>query len=384
MNLMLSLVTQVLLAPAFTQPADVTLQTIRSEYAATLNQLTTVWTRARLQRSMQEVRLKDGESSGIPVEWAISGPKWFLSYGFDPNGTGQRGAWYSCDGDRVWTQYFFLKDQPEKVAALSYQSLTTATDETLRSTDCFGTFLGLYFPGTGKSQNGLSLEDLLARRDARLIGEELVDGVKCYRVECSNSNVDNSETYPVIAWFDPQHGFLPRQIRHPDERGKNSIDLDFVTLQFREVPNGSDGVVWFPEVCVHKNRFGKDILHLDDVRTGSLPETVIFTPGQPPGVPVFDFDVPENHDKLHSLTLFQTWMQRDDMKEKMALLLLEHSANPKARPAPLPVVSVIAEPPLPTVPKSKLSAGEAAFIVGGLFLLIGAMLSFRRDSHSGL
>lgn len=358
---------------------DVTLQSIRSKYAASLAPLRTVWTMSRLNRSMTPAAMKVDEFTGCPVEWAVDGKKWLFFLDFDGPKEGGSEKWVSYDGNRVWRKRFSRQRESGQPFSLEYRTLATATDSDVRSSHAVGTFLGIYLYAGKTNQTGLSLLDLLVRSDAKFAQEEVIDSalegpVRCYRVDCRRPDVNHSRTWALTAWFDPARGYLPRSIlREMDGGGGESWEATFAVEQFQRVPTSDGNQIWFPRVCTYRHPLGSEALHVDDVQIGSLPASVRFTPEVTSDVPAFNGDDFEDYQRM-----WDHWADGHGRQERLARIRKESEERRKRGPTRL---AALPTPRLPAQPRGWLTREPVGLVflgVGLMLMVSGSWIALRR------
>ncbi len=271
---------------------DARLAELRAGYIQTVTSLSPVWTRCLWNRTFkaskpEEARPSLGDPSGVMLDWAQDGRR--FHYQEQGGGPTERPKWISCDGPSVWSLGYEKLEERHELTHVMRQSLETATDWEVRCHRSPANWLGLYFNISPQQQTGATLATLLKQAEGVEVVDDEVDGHPCWKVELPFKTARPGEIFPVAAWFDPQAGYLPRQIL-PKFSVTGFSDV-YRVQSFRQVTQeGVKPVLWFPERMTVENRLAVDELALQDVKFGDPLELNLFRPEVPKGVQVYDLD----------------------------------------------------------------------------------------------
>lgn len=142
-----------------------------------------------------------------------------------------------------------------------------------------------------------SLASTMAKGEAKLAGKRLVQGESCYEVEVGRFPWPQlPEPYLILAWIDPQHGWLPRRIRIcPEQAYRDSpadaetgvARLDFFDGRVNSFEEVNDALhqktVFFPKEGEIARRCA---ISIDEVKLNPPLPLSIFRPEIPDGVQV--------------------------------------------------------------------------------------------------
>jgi len=234
-----------------------------------------------------------------------------------------------------------------------------------------------------------SVITLLDAGDAKLLGKRQIDGALCYEVEFGPTPppTDIPDPLLVVAWFDSQHGWLPRRIcigaesdfRDPDAYAlKKTAQARWQSdvKSFQEVNDPlHQRTLFFPydaELAVGRNL--RHAIHLEEVTLNPTLAAAVFHPHIPDGVQL------EEH---HGTARYQrTVTGEDDAKaehersleaDRVAAGLVPETPRPAATPG-----LIDARPrPSSRLPYIMLSTSVLAFVVALGFLVVNR---FRRRS----
>ncbi len=207
----------VLSAPVVAE--DVTLNVIRASYRQSVSSVTSAWGTYE-----SEVRVTDatlaaqvGDFRRERVRWAVQGNKRLFDQEFIAgNKRPGSGMYHMYDGDTLWRKQHGKTREP-----LYKESTKEHYDLAFRRHTTPEHYMGRFSHYQGHMVEEESVESLLTKSDARLGGNELVDGHRCWLVDFGS--IDDPDKGPVHLriWFDPASGFLPRQFEYrsdPDSR----------------------------------------------------------------------------------------------------------------------------------------------------------------------
>ncbi len=209
---------------------------------------------------------------------------------------------------------------------------------------------------------------LLQPKSASLVGPEEIDGHLCQRVEMIFPSARPEEQLPVTAWFDPEAGYLPRQLSN-DFNGEAPPSV-YRVLSFREVNGGSQRpTLWFPERMIIERLTGTTELALLEIKLNEPLDAGLFRPKLTAGVPTFDLDNPAEQQRMVGL-----WSQ-PVREKKMAENRAAREARSQAGPTVAPVTLV---PVLGADPPGRFGWPAVLLLTGLMMLVVGTIWVFRR------
>lgn len=241
-------------------------------------------------RDLKRIKLKKPQESQRAI-WAKQGDREFyeLSPWYDAFSDSYQRRLFMYDG-RQFFQFYFNGENAEDAGVHWIVNEVQVRDK-LEVNDFVehsvpARMLGIHVRGTQ-----LTLLELLQRPTVTYVGDELVDGQSCHRIDFGQYEGFTDYHYRLVVWFDSQRDYLPRKLEAtPVFDQKQNLRLA-TAITFRESVREffevDDPVLgrrrWFPRTVLQGAAM---IYEMDEVRVNLQIPATFFQPTLPPGTQV--------------------------------------------------------------------------------------------------